>query len=160
MIRAAVPADSYAVWELMQEAHNLTPYRDVPLSEEKGKMIIARCIGAPTQFAWVVEKDGRVEGVLLGAVDEMLWSRKKEAHDILFYVRPAARGAGHQLARAFIAWARTTPARLIGMSVSFGAAGERTETLLEHLGLQRIGGIFIAVNEPSNTPQINPTSST
>lgn len=143
MIRSATPADAPAVYRLSLELHARSRYSHIPPCEQKVKRLIAMIIGAPTQFCWVSERNGEIEGVLLAAVDEILWSRKKEAHDLWFYVRDSARGDGARLARKFIAWAKSRNVALIGLSVSSGI-GEtgRTQEFLEALGLRRHGGIY------------------
>lgn len=145
MIRKAEVRDAPAIWELAQEAHSTAYYSSIPLSEVKCKRILAMMIGSPSQFAWVSEKEGGVHGVLLGCVDEILWSTKKEATDILFYVRPCSKGDGFRLAKKFISWARNIPAvYMIGFSVSTGEPRE-AERLYQGLGLTRLGGIYARV---------------
>ena len=145
MIREATVNDAPAIWRLAQEVHSTAYYSSIPLSEQKCKRLISMMIGSPTQFAWLAERGGEIQGVLLGGVDEILWSTKKEASDILFYVRNTAKGDGVRLARQFIGWARNIPSvYLVGLSVSTGNPDE-AERLYEGLGLRRLGGIYVEV---------------
>ena len=141
-IRAAIPADAPSVYRLSLELHARSRYAHIPIDELKVKRLIAMVIGSPTQFCWVAEKGGEIRGMLLAVVDEILWSRKKEAHDLWFYVHETAKGDGARLARKFIAWAKSRRVALIGMSISSGIETERSERFLETLGLEYHGGIY------------------
>lgn len=129
----------------MQEAHLLSIYKDIPLSDEKCRRTIATIVSSPTQFAYVAEKENEVCGVLLGVVDEWIWSRKKEASDVFFYVNDKCRGSGYFLAKKFLEWAGDrSDVKLIGMANSSGIGdSERVEKLFKRLGLKRVGGIYL-----------------
>lgn len=143
MIRAATPADAPAVYRLSQELHARSRYAHIPPCEQKVKRLIAMIIGSPTQFCWVSERGGEIEGMLLAAVDEILFSRKKEAHDLWFYVREAARGDGAKLARKFVKWAKQQKVVLYGLSMSSGIGDmDRTARLFSRLGLEKHGEIY------------------
>jgi len=129
----------------MQEAHAISFYKDIPLSPEKCRKIISTIISSPTQFAWVDEVGGEVNGVLLGMVDEWIWSRQKEASDVFFYVNEHSRRAGYFLAKRFMEWADARPdVKIKGMAVSSGIGDvERTEQLYRRLKMNRVGGIYL-----------------
>lgn len=129
----------------MQEAHEISAYKEIPLSPEKARKIIATVVSSPAQFAYVAEDDGEVGGVLLGVVDEWMWSRQKEASDIFFYVNDKCRGSGYFLAKKFVEWADSrSDVKIKGMSVSSGIGdAERIGALYKRLGMKQIGGIYL-----------------
>ena len=102
-------------------------------------------ISSPTQFAWVDEVNGEINGVLLGVVNEWVRSRQKVASDDFFYVNEKSRRAGYFLAKKFIKWASARhDVKIIGLSNSSGIGdAERTEKFYSRLGLHRVGGIYL-----------------
>lgn len=153
MIRAATPFDAPEIYRLSVELHSLSRYRDIPICEEKVKKLIAFLIGSPSQFCWVSERDGKLCGMLLAAVDEILFSRKKEAHDLWFYVNLSARGDGARLAKRFIKWAKERNIVLFGLSMSSGIGEmDRIAKFYRSMGLEKHGEIYAAFNK-TNIPK-------
>lgn len=109
------------------------------------KRMVMGLISKDEHFSDVVLVNGVIEGVLLGTVDEIWWSRKSQASDVVFYTTQKGRGQGQKLARRFIAWANAQPnVEMVGMSVSSGGEqSTRAGKLLEHNGLTSVGGIYI-----------------
>jgi hypothetical protein len=152
-IRDATHRDLLPIVELCLEALAQAHYKDLPVALADAKQVILFCISSPTQFCQVVEIDGELQGVLIGMADKVWWSTKKQASDLVLYVRPCATGAGSRLARRFIRWANKQKAvALIGMSISLGGTGtKRTGKLLERLGLQNVGSLHMMVKHPGLT---------
>lgn len=142
VIRRAGPADAAQIYYLTKDLHAVSRYRHIPIDDAKIKRLICHVVGSPHQFCWVSERDGQIHGMLLGYVDEILWSRKKEAHDLWFYVDEKGRGDGAKLARKFISWAEERGVALLGLSVSAGIDDTRAEALYRRLGLERQVSVF------------------
>lgn len=143
-IRRARVEDLNTLVALCKAALAETPYAALPVDEALGRKVLLRAISAPTQFCEVLEVDSAVVGVLIGCVDDIWWSTKKQASDLVFYVQPAHRGRGGVLARRFIGWARAQKGvALVGMSVSSGVNIKRVGKLLERLGLEHVGGMYL-----------------
>lgn len=96
-------------------------------------------------FSDVVLVNGIIEGVLIGMVGEIWWSRELQASDVVFYTTENGRGYGQKLAKRFLKWANAKPeVEMVGMSVSSGGEqAERAGKLLEHNGLHSVGGIYL-----------------
>jgi len=92
----------------------------------------------------VAERNSLVVGVLGGVMQPMFHTRKKYATDVFFYVRPEGLGAGLQLARHFIAWARShRGVREIFMASSSPAVDHcLQDRLYAHLGFTPMGRVF------------------
>lgn len=146
-VRRARVEDLGALVTLCKLAKAETPYAVLPVDEAAGRKVLLRAISAPTQFCEVLEVGGEVVGALIGYVDGIWWSTKKQASDLVFYVQPAHRGRGGVLARRFINWARAQKGvALVGMSVSSGVNPKRVGKLLERLGLVYVGGMYLEIN--------------
>ncbi len=144
MIRPARVDDLADILALGYEALALTPYRHVSVNEPLARKVLLYHISSPRQFAWVKEHDGVVRGVLIGACEAPWFSTRKVVTDLLFYVRPEARGAGAWLARRYLRWARSiSDCDLYGLDISSGLDIERTGALATALGLSLAGGIYL-----------------
>jgi hypothetical protein len=144
--RDATHQDLLPIVELGLEALSQTEYRDIPVDLAKSKQFILFCISSPTQFVQVAEREGRIEGVLLSFSDEIWFSRKHQSSDMLFYVRPGARGAtGYVLARRYQRWAESQKRiHMYGMTNSFGGSGiVRTDKFMAKLGMTCVGSLFL-----------------
>ena len=148
MIREATPEDAPAVLALSREAHDLSFYGRLPMAVEKVKFIIARCIIKSDCFAYVVDTDDIVTGVLFGEVGEAPTIEGRAFFDHIFYVNKGGRGAGLKLVEKARVWAQEQGASILGITVSFGGDNiDRVGKLLEHKGLTRCGGLYLQILE-------------
>jgi hypothetical protein len=147
VIRDARPEEIVEVMDLCRSALAASTYRNLPEDTPSAQRVLMYCIGSPSQFCQVIEMDGKLEGILVGNVEKVWHSTKKQASDLVFYTTEKGKGGGALLARRFLRWARSRPGvELIGMSVSYGGPNiKRTGKMLEKLGLTYVGGIYLEV---------------
>lgn len=113
-VRPARFGDIPALYALMEEMHGRSIYRDVDeIDERECKRLFMGCIQRHGQtneggcLVLVAERDGKVEGFIIGMLDRLYHvGRKLVATDLFFYVseRGDPRDAG-RLLDEMIAWA-------------------------------------------------------
>ncbi len=140
MIRKAKAVDVHQVISLCTELHAKSSYSHIPIDNDKFKRLFVSMVFSNQSFIWVAEYDGEITAVLMGMVDEVFFSKKKYATDLLFHSK---RGGGY-LVRRFIKWAKeqkNVVDILVGVSSDVGDA-KRVGALYEALGLKHSGGIY------------------
>ncbi len=124
--------------EMARAMHAESPrYRDRSFAEEKARNIINMLtLGLGGSAGFVVEGDGKIIGMIGGAVVEDFFGYDKYVTDFVLYVDPAHRGgwAAPRLIRIFEKWAWENHAIEICLGVSTGIHMEDTVGLYERLG--------------------------
>jgi len=140
MLRPANVSDVHEVIALCKSEHVRGSYSHIEIDENKFKRLFAAMVCSKQAFVWVAEYEGEITAIIMGIIDEVFFSRKKYATDILFVSR---RGGGYLIKR-FIKWARDNPSVIdIRMGVSSDSGDpERVGKLYEGLGLNKIGGLY------------------
>lgn len=143
MIRPATEADVPAIIELGAEMHRESP-RLASFSYSPGKVyelldVLIGCGG----FAWVSVADGRINGLMLGFVQEHWFSEDLAAQELALYIEPASRGSSSaaRLIAQFKGWAAergVMPGNIMA-GISTGIHVEQTARLYEAFGFRRFG---------------------
>ena len=146
-IRLGDVTDIPAIWSLAVELQKETPsYSGIPPSKEKFTRLVANMMHDRTcRVTVVVDKDNKVQGFLLGIIEEFFWSTRRYATDMAVYVRAGFKHHVPRLFREFITWAESKPrvVRIIlGLSSGIGTE-RRTGKMYTKLGLSNVGGIFM-----------------
>lgn len=152
-VRTANFRDIQALANLCKESHQRSVYaKSATFDITEAKQLFARTIQRHGHLnnggtlVLVSEKDGVIEGFMIGMLDQVYPCLKElVATDLLFIVseRADARDARVML-KQLITWAEGNPKVIeIRLGVT-GAIGEwqRTGKLYEHIGLQQCGGIY------------------
>ena len=147
MIRKAQIADLPKIWETAARLHEKSSYRDVPKDLQTFAQTLGNCINNAFGFAVVAEHDGEITGFLLGAAVPLWFSKKRCASDIVTYAETP--GDGVKMGRVFLAWAWAIPQVIeVTMAQSSGIDVDRTGVIYERLGLEKVGGLYMAVRPP------------
>jgi hypothetical protein len=151
MIRKARAEDLPNLITLLRELHQTSPYAHLQEDVVSARKMLAMAMASAKMFLWVSEKDDRLLGFLLGAVDHIAFPvHGRQASDVMFYVREG--GDGYLLAKRFLAWGwAQSGVKLVGLSVSSGVA--RSDAFVDRLGLRRVGGIFLQFDQESKYEQ-------
>lgn len=114
IVRAATLRDRFA---MIRMAKAFLAESGLPLPCDPAHMEATgrRFIEDADKLALVMERDGRVLGMLLAGVATSALAPVKIADELVWWVEPAARGHGVRLLRAYEAWARDQGARIVGM---------------------------------------------
>ena len=124
-------------------AHSV--YADIPPDESKYRLFVAGLMGMKKGAVWVaVDDDDKPQGILLGLVCDLWYSRHNYATDVGFYVRDGYRNLVPGMIKRFMAWVEVKPrVAYIELGISSGIGDlERVGKLYESFGLSRVGGIY------------------
>tara|TARA_R110002020_G_scaffold475930_1_gene714610 strand:+ start:6823 stop:7272 length:450 start_codon:yes stop_codon:yes gene_type:complete len=149
VIRKAENKDISGIINLVKEAHSKSISHTVKLDPKTLRTNIQICILSAEHFVVIAEVDGKIEGALIGVTHQLWYSRRKQASDLFFYVTENGKGAGANLMRRFISWAKNNPGVkeiMLGTTSGIGDT-ERTKKLYERMGVVRIGDTFVLPQE-------------
>lgn len=139
-IRRATIEDFPQWSELCQRLLAKTPYAGIPPDMPTAAKLYGQCINSKLGCVLVADH-GRLTGTILGVAQELWWSRKRYATDLLFYSESP--GDGLKLLRGFLTWAWSLPSVVeVTLGQSSGLDIERTGILYERVGLTRMGSIY------------------
>ena len=145
MIRPATIED-YPQWhDLCYRLLKQTPYAGIEVDRASVAKIYGQCVSSRMGCVLVADS-GKITGTIMGVAQELWWSRKRYATDLLFYSeRP---GDGIRLLRGFLDWAWALPSVAeVTLGQSSGIEIERTGLLYERLGLTKVGSIYTKTRE-------------
>lgn len=142
MIRDATEADLPRLLELGREMHAESWYSGLTFSPAKVKAVLRQCMAHG--FLRVHERDGVVDGGLVGAFTEVWCAEESQAEIIILYVSRDRRGGmtAYRLVNEFWTWAHARGAREIAAGVT--TALEMAGKLYEGMGMTRVGGVYRA----------------
>ena len=141
MIRRATVLDIEGMLALGKRAHaRMTPGTYPPIDDLSCKRMAAMAVQSKQYITLVDERDGTVYGMLFGTTDRLAYSLARYATDVLFISERA--GAGIQMLREFVRWARAQNVYEITCGVSSGEDSPRMDALYRRLGFTKIGGMF------------------
>ena len=133
--------DVPALCELFLRLKRAGQYAFTPHDQDQATRTLRQCISSATKYARVVEHEGQIRAVLLGATQQFWWGKRRFASDFaLFSQLP---GAGQALVQDFCDWAWKQPGVievLIGQSSADSI--DATQTLFQDMGFERAGGLF------------------
>ena len=138
MIRDATTDDLEAMMELSRQAHQASPYRDVPSDQDYVRRLALIAITMPNFCAFVCEEESGITGLMVGCVKPNAFGMLTASDVIVYSTRPSA---GGRLFKRFLNWANKMPADLITVTSSFG--NEKFDKFLSNIGMKRIGGLYI-----------------
>lgn len=127
---------------LGRRMHAESWYAYLPYDEAKIRTVLARLVA--DGYACVYERDGTIEGYMLGVVSELWFCRELCAADLALFVNPGVRGGviAARLIADFNAWAESKGVAEKSLSVSTGVKKESTGMLYEHFGFTHVGGVY------------------
>lgn len=142
-VRCATVRDARAIARLLSQERLALHYAPrITADLDKGSAFLAEVIAAPSCFAYVIERDGRINGAMVGELTTLWWSDDVIVADKLLCVTPSGKGGGINLIREFIKWGRGFDAvRAIILSNSMG--DQRVNRLYQSLGFVKSGGFYM-----------------
>ena len=145
MIRNALDKDVTGIIKVVQEAHEKSVSKTVPLDVKTLRKNVQICVLSPEHLVMVVELDGKIEGAFIGVTHQLWYSRKKQSADLFFYVTEKGTGHGANLMRRFITWSKkNNGVKEIALGVSSGIGdSDRVKQLYERMGATRVGDNFV-----------------
>lgn len=142
MVRDATLADIPAMVALGAIMHAESRYSFMPYDGEKVAITLKTLIG--TGFVRVHERDGEIDGGMVGYMSESWFSRAKVAAELALFMTPGKRGgmAAWDLLSEFSAWAENQGAQEITLAITTGVKVEETGRMYQRLGFEQVGGVF------------------
>jgi hypothetical protein len=149
MIRKALDRDITGIIKVVQEAHEKSISKTVPLDVKTLRKNIQVCVLSAEHLVLVVELDGEIEGAFIGVTHQLWYSRKKQSADLFFYVTEKGTGYGASLMRRFITWSKkNNGVREITLGISSGIGdSDRVKQLYQRMGGVRVGDNFVVPQE-------------
>lgn len=143
-IREAKFGDIRDLVSLCAVAHKEFGHDGSPFCPDTTRNTFQRAVNQREAVVLILTDGEDVHGVLVGVVNQLWYSRKRQASDLFFYVRPEYRGHGGGLISRFLGWARKQPrVAEVVMGVTSGAdTEERFGRALAPLGFVRTGGYY------------------
>lgn len=143
-VRRARHEDIGKILDYMEEYHKDSNLSDVPFDRASCYKIVEHYIQHRDSYPLVAIDGESIGGVLFGSLEPFFFNKKKSyATDLMFF----SKGHGPQLWKKFKEWAFTMGADRIIMGVSSG--DERAGQLLEALGMNQTGGMYVLCKESS-----------
>jgi GNAT superfamily N-acetyltransferase len=145
VIRRATPEDAAPMAALGARMHADSSFSSLSFDENKVRRFLLSLIGSPQGLVLVSERDGALQGGIVGMVYVEWFSNDLVAGDYALYLAPEARNGptALRLIKEFVALARAKGAKQIRPGVSTGEAGAGAEKLYEHAGFRRVGSLFM-----------------
>ena len=142
MVRDATLADIPAMVALGQLMHAESRYSFMAYDGEKVAITLKTLIG--TGFVRVHERDGEIDGGMVGYMSEAWFSRAKVAAELALFMTPGKRGgmAAWYLLSEFSAGAENQGAQEITLAITTGVKVEETGRMYQRLGFEQVGGVF------------------
>jgi hypothetical protein len=149
MIRKALDRDITGIVKVVQEAHEKSISKTVPLDVKTLRKNIQVCVLSREHLVLIVELDGKIEGAFIGVTHQLWYSRKKQSADLFFYVTEKGTGYGANLMRRFITWSKkNNGVREITLGISSGIGDpDRVKQLYQRMGGVRVGDNFVVPQE-------------
>ncbi|RAK01601.1 GNAT family N-acetyltransferase [Aliidiomarina maris] len=144
MIREATTNDISRLIELGEELRQQSPTMPA-INPIKARKNLAFFMNSKRCAVFVAEHSGEVVGFIVGGIEDNWFSDERSVTDVAFYVRPLYRVYAVGLVKRLRTWGQTFQrVKDITLGISSGLdSNERTGRMYEHLGMQRVGGIFI-----------------
>jgi GNAT superfamily N-acetyltransferase len=143
-IRFATTADIAQLVQLGQQIHGQTRFKQQDYNAarvaESLHGLIARGQG---KYGVLVAENGERQavGVLIGVMEQPIFSERYTASVVYFLVRPEARmgGWGVRLLKSFEQWAANRKASEISFGINSGGDAEGVSRFAERMGYRKIG---------------------
>ena len=139
MIRRGTVRDIEGMLALGKRAHARTGTYP-PIDDLSCKRMAAMAVQSKLYIVLVDDCNGEIRGMMFGTTDRLAYSLERYATDVLFISERA--GAGIQMLREFVRWARTQKVYEITCGVTSGEDSTRMDTLYRRIGFTKIGGLF------------------
>lgn len=137
-IRRAGVSDIPGIIRFMENYHPSSNLSDVPIDKPSLSKIVEWYVTHRDCYPVIVADDQEVHGILFGSLEPYFFNRKRSyGTDMIF----AANRDGDKLWKKFKQWAFANGADRIIMGVSSGV--ERSDRLLEVLGMTKTGGMYV-----------------
>lgn len=147
-IRIADIPDIDELCKLGRELLAQSVYAGIKEDESKFRLFVAGMMGSKTSIVLVVvDEDDKPQGLLLGIIQDLWFSKQRMATDIMFYIREGYRNQAPKIIKRFLAWAESKPRMAqvtLGVSSGIGYP-DRIGKMYEHLGMVSVGGIYTKV---------------
>lgn len=108
-VRLATPADVPEIVTMGEEFVQVPGYKDrLAIDRETFGAHLSKALGSPDAAVFVLEQDGALFGAIGGLVAPSMFTPKRNAVELFWFVRPEARGNGNgrKLLDALIEWAK------------------------------------------------------
>ena len=128
-MREASYFDLPALLALGARMHAESPhFNQIAFSETKLRETLMAVMGAPNGFLWIVGRDGKIAGVMVGIAMQHWCSIDMVASELALFVEQEHRGSliAPRLIKRYLSWARSIGCKQITAGVSTGVKVDNT----------------------------------
>lgn len=146
-VKVAVFSDSKALVALFKEAHS--EYGSATFCPETTRNTVQRAINQPNSGIFILCIDKEIVGALIAVMNQLWYSRERQIADLIYYVKPTARGHGSKLLTAYLGWAREQKhVGEIMLGITSGSDTEgRIATMLQHFSMSPVGANYRLIED-------------
>ena len=142
IIRPAALADRGAIFTLLTQEMHRYPLK---MDYDKTQQAIVEAISTKRHFAWVVEKDGGIGGLLIAFTGDNLWAQRMNCNIVAWISHVPCGGAA--LLRKFRDFVKSRRAiKVAGMAPDIEDMDDRVWDLARRIGFERRAGVLMLVN--------------
>jgi len=144
-VRKARVSDLPRLLDLGEAMHAESSYAGLAFDRAQMERAGRRWLASEDHLCLAGLNGGEAVALFVGMVSTSFFGPDRVAHDLLLFVHPDRRGGlmAARMIERFRAWARSRGAKQLRLSISTGVNPEATGRLYEHLGLARVGGVFM-----------------
>jgi len=136
MIRQAKISDADKLLKLWDLGYKDTPFSDMQYDRLHVQRVFAAvCTFEEKFFCKVVEEDGELLGILIGAVDKNFWGVPVSQTIISYSLKES-----DKLIRQFTQWSQSKGAKMVTIHTVEGKP--RYEAMVSKLGFSNVGGVY------------------
>ena len=136
MIRNATTKDLEAMIPLAEEAYKGTVYEKLPKDLLHTRRMLVVAAAMENIFCKVVEDNGKLEGVIAGAIEQNIWGTRIAQIVVLY-----AKQDTQILVRSFLKWAKRH--KVVMISIVSVPGNIRYDKLITRLGFESAGAQYI-----------------
>lgn len=149
MLKLATQDDKYYIFDTILKFYDASPYRDIEHDKEKIFEVIDIYLnGRKEEYLVLIQTDNdQPIGLLVGQIIEPIFSRKKLAIELLWWLDEKHRGTrkATELIDAYEFWAKKVGASLIQLSNMESSQVDKVSRYYKHRGYKPFGHDFLKV---------------
>jgi GNAT superfamily N-acetyltransferase len=144
-------ATNAIIQSLLCDLHHESVFSSISIDQSKLDFLVDTFLKHP-RHVWLLydSGDGRIEGLIMGYINEHFFSTELGAWDLAVFVRPERRGSmvAFRLFSEFRKWAATNGSKTPWLGTSARIKPARTRKFYTGLGMEEVGTLYRIALQP------------